>query len=110
MDVKLSESKGILGVFKPHRDKEYYAQLKQVQPDLSRMTYNELKVATMRAFTTINSLDGKLGSSEYREAYQDLVGAEGFRRTQSIHQCTQGNPITILDQDMNRLPKINNSK
>ncbi|THD27552.1 hypothetical protein D915_001679 [Fasciola hepatica] len=105
-DLSVSEEKGILDVLERHRDKEYFEKLQKIKPDLDLMDYNVLKVATWRAFSNIVSEDGKIGFTEYGETYRNLVDGKNYKRTKNEYPCTQGNPITVIDQDLSRLRKI----
>lgn len=106
MDANIPEGKGIRDLIDPHHDKEYFEKLQKIKPDLDLMDYNVLKVAVWRAFSTVISDDAKIGTSEYRDTFRNYVEAKNYKRTKNEYVCTQGNPITIVDQDMSRLPKI----
>ncbi|CAL8079528.1 unnamed protein product [Calicophoron daubneyi] len=94
---------------KVDRGKEYYEKLTQVLPPSNDMSLNDINIFHWGKCTK-PFLDDKPATTENRAEYRDIVKETGFKRRMPIYPCTQGNPITIIDQDVSRLRKISRAE
>ncbi|TGZ65815.1 hypothetical protein CRM22_005660 [Opisthorchis felineus] len=88
-----------------NKNGEYYRELAQIKPDLTPFSFPEVYIASWRAYSNVLAQDGSTAPSEYRVQYTDFL-KKGFQRVNSIQTCSGVNPITVVDQDLSRLPKF----
>ncbi|CAL8079534.1 unnamed protein product [Calicophoron daubneyi] len=104
-----TKPRGLLDIFTVSRDRTYYQELKKIVPDLSPMSYNDVKMYKWKYYSPVYTPE-KSPSSEYRESYRDFLKDRGYQKARQFIQCSHGNPITCVDQNMKILPKIPQGK
>lgn len=86
---------------------KFYRELAQIRPDVDRMELSEVQTIGWSPYTSIYMEKGDQTMTEYQVEYVDrMQKGKGFEKITPIVQCTQGNPITIMEQDMSRLRKL----
>ena len=104
-DSSIPIEKGIQHLVNPTQDRDYYKQLHQMRPDFKDISLEKLTTAGWRAFTNITQIDESTPQSEYAAKYSQFLNKDEYRPLEQLCLCPQGNPITIIDQDLNRIIK-----
>ncbi|CAL8079531.1 unnamed protein product [Calicophoron daubneyi] len=104
MEPKTGEA--LVKSFGAPRDGKYYKDMTKIIPRYNRLTINEQGSLRWQTYTNIHLDPNQASPSEYGAEFRNYISMPNYKKVLPIKPCYPGNPITVVDQDVSRFPKI----